>query len=206
MQSPQRRWIRRLVVLVMAGGLVGAALGFFAGTLVVPGYDASAFLLVTPAGQIPIETSEVQYAQAISQVVTNPSVLAAGGDAEGLPDEPERVRADPSPNAPLIEITVNAGTAGEAQRQAQAAAEAVVAYTAERVDTLGFRAVVLAPAARGEPAGLSLAAYLVAGAAMGALLGGLAALAWGAPGLPAIAARSEEESSVMDRPTTVAST
>jgi hypothetical protein len=176
-------------VLVVAGGLVGAGLGFLASSLIVPSYDASAFLLVTPAGQTPVQTSEVQYAQAISQVVTNPSVLAAGGDTSGLPDQ-KRVRADASPNAPLIEIIVNADTTGAARRQAQAAADAVVAYTDERVDSLGFRAVILAPATAGEPAGLSLAAYLVAGTAMGAVLASLAGLLRGIPALAELEAGS----------------
>ena len=183
MQPPQRRWRRRLVVLVFAGGLLGTGGGFLAGSLSVPGYDASAFLLVTPAATAPVATTEVQYAQAISQVVTNPTVLAAGGNAADLPRDPARLRADPSPNAPLIEIIVNAETASAAQTQAQAAAEAVVAYTDDRVDVLGFHAVVLAPAAAGEPAGLSLVAYLVAGAVMGAVLGGVTALLRGQPAI-----------------------
>jgi hypothetical protein len=190
MQPPQRRRTRRLVVLVIAGGLLGAGLGFLASSLVVPGYDASAFLLVTPAGTAPVETSEVQYAQAISQVVTNPTVLAAGVAAD-IPEDPAQLRADPSPNAPLIEIIVNADTAGAAQRQAQAAADAVVAYTDDRVDVLGFHAVVLAPAAAGEPAGLSLVAYLVAGVVMGGVLGGLMALLRGEPAVAAIESESQ---------------
>jgi hypothetical protein len=175
MQLTDRAWTRRLVVMVILGGIIGAGLGLSASALTGPGYDASAFLLVTPAGDTPLETSQVQYAQAISQVITNPTVLAAAGDSE-VPDDPEQIRADPSSNAPMIEIIVNAETAGQAQRQAQATAEAVVAYTGIRADLLGFQAVVLAPAATGTPAGLSLVAYLVAGTAMGAVLGGVLAL------------------------------
>jgi hypothetical protein len=168
-------------VLVISGGLVGACLGFLASTLIVPGFDASAFLLVTPSGGTPVETNEVQYAQAISQVITNPAVLApTGRSAEPAPD-PRHVRADPSPNAPLIEIIANAATADEARRRAQAAAEAVVAYTADRANQLGVQAVVLAPAGGGTRAGLSLAAYLAAGAAMGAALGALLAMLLGEP-------------------------
>jgi hypothetical protein len=176
MQLTDRTWTRRLVAIVILGGLVGAGLGFAASTLTVPGYDASAFLLVTPSGNTPVETSQVQYAQAISQVITNPTVLAAAGDDAEIPDDPEQIRADPSSNAPMIEIIVNAETANQAQRQAQTTAEAVVAYTDTRADVLGFQAVVLAPAAAGEPAGLSLVAYLVAGAAMGAVLCGVLAM------------------------------
>lgn len=179
MERRERTWPRRLVALAIAGGLVGAALGFLASSLAVPGYDASAFLLVTPSGDSPVQTSEVQYAQAISQVITNPSVLAAADDADDLPDDPQQIRADPSPNAPLIELVVNAEDADTARLQAQAAAEAVVTYTQQRVDVLGFRAVILAPATNGVPSGLSLPAYLVAGAAMGAVLGGLAAMLGG---------------------------
>jgi capsular polysaccharide biosynthesis protein len=176
MQPRQRSWTGRLVTLAVVGGLIGAALGWLTSTLTVPGYDASAFLLVTPAGQAPLSTGEVQYAQAISQVVANPNVLAAAGTGSDLPDDPRNLRANPSPNAPLIEITVNAATAGQAQRQAQAVAEAVVAYTEQRDDVLGVHAVLLAPATDGEPAGLSLAAYLVVGAVMGMALGVVAAL------------------------------
>lgn len=176
MQVTQRTWTAVLIALVVAGGVVGASLGLAVGGVVVPGYDASAYLLVTPSGENPVQTSEVQYAQAISQVVTNPTVLAAAGTSADLPSDARKVRADPSPNAPLIELTVNAPTADGARRQAQAAADAVVAYTLERVDVLGFQAVELAPAAAGEPAGLSPVAHLVAGAAMGAVLGGLAGL------------------------------
>jgi hypothetical protein len=57
MQPTQRRWTRRLVLLVIPGGLVGACLGFLASTLIVPGFDASAFLLVTPSGGTPVETN-----------------------------------------------------------------------------------------------------------------------------------------------------
>jgi F0F1-type ATP synthase assembly protein I len=181
MQPRQRRWTRRLAVLVISGGLVGACLGFLASTLIVPGFDASAFLLVTPSGGTPVETNQVQYAQAISQVITNPAVLApTGSTAEPAPD-PRHVRADPSPNAPLIEVIANATTADEARRRAQAAAEAVVAYTADRANQLGVQAVVLAPAGGGKRAGLSLAAYLAAGAAMGAVLGALLAMLLGEP-------------------------
>lgn len=179
MQRRERSWARRLVALAIAGGVVGAALGLLASNLAVPGYDASAFLLITPSGDSPVQTSEIQYAQAISQVVTNPSVLASAVDDTDLPSDPQRIRADPSPNAPLIELVVNAVDAATARRQAQASAEAVVTYTEERVDVLGFRAVVLAPATNGVPAGLSLPAYLVAGAAMGAVLGALIAMLGG---------------------------
>lgn len=186
MQLTDRTWTRRLVVIVILGGLIGASLGFAASTFTVPGYDASAFLLVTPSGNTPVETSQVQYAQAISQVITNPTVLAAAGDDAEVPDDPEQIRADPSSNAPMIEIIVNAETANQAQRQAQATAESVVAYTDTRADVLGFQAVVLAPAAAGQRAGLSLAAYLVAGAAMGAVLGGVLAMLRGPRPLAAI--------------------
>lgn len=179
MQRRERSWARRLIALAVVGGVAGAALGFLASSLAVARYDASAFLLVTPSGDSPVQTNEVQYAQAISQVVTNPNVLAAAVDDADLPDDPQRIRADPSPNAPLIELVVNAEDAGTAQRQAQAAAEAVVTYTDQRVDLLGFRTVILAPATTGVPAGLSLPAYLVAGAAMGAVLGGLIAMLLG---------------------------
>lgn len=179
MQRRERSWARRLVALAIAGGIVGTALGFLAGNLAVPGYDASAFLLITPSGNSPVQTSEIQYAQAISQVVTNPSVLASAVDDTDLPSDPKQIRADPSPNAPLIELVVNAVDAATARRQAQASAEAVVMYTEERVDVLGFRAVILAPATNGVPAGLSLPAYLVAGAAMGAVLGALIAMLGG---------------------------
>lgn len=176
MQRTEGSWARRLVALAIVGGIAGAALGFTVSLFVVPGYDASAFLLVTPAGDAPVQAGEVQYAQAISQVVTNPGVLAAAVDDTDLPDDPQQIRADPSPNAPLIEIVVNAEDARRAQQQAQATAEAVVAYTQERADLLGFGAVILAPAGEGVPAGLSLPAYLVAGAAMGAVLGALIAM------------------------------
>lgn len=179
MQRRERSWARRLVALAIAGGVVGAALGLLASNLAVPGYDASAFLLITPSGNSPVQTSEIQYAQAISQVVTNPSVLASAVDDTDLPSDPQQIRADPSPNAPLIELVVNAVDAATARRQAQASAEAVVTYTEERIDVLGFRAVVLAPATNGVPAGLSLPAYLVAGAAMGAVLGALIAMLGG---------------------------
>jgi len=207
MQPHQRSWTRRLVLLVVAGGLFGAGLGFLASSRIVPGYDASAFLLITPAGTAPVEANEVQYAQAISQVVTHPAVLAAGGDTSALPEDRAQVRADPSPNAPLIEIVVNAGTARAAQRSAQAAADAVVDYTADRVNVLGFRAVVLAPAAPGEPAGLSPIAYVVAGAVMGVVLGGLAALLWGVPAAVGVASetRAADDAVLHNQPTTVAS-
>lgn len=179
MQLRERTWTRRLLALVIAGALIGAGLGLAFSFVAVPGYDASAFLVITPAGQTPLQTGEVQYAQAISQVVTNPSVLRAAGNSAAVPADPDQVRADASPNAPLIEITVNAESADLARRQTQAAAEAVVAYTQDRVDVLGFRTVVLAPATGGRPAGLSLPAYVVAGAAMGAVLGGLIAMILG---------------------------
>lgn len=186
MQLTDRAWTRLLVVFVVLGGLIGAGLGYVASTVTVPGYDASAFLLVTPAGETPVETSEVQYAQAISQVVTNPAVLAATADQAEIPDDPGQIRAEPSSNAPMIEIIVNAETAGQAQQQAQATAETVVAYTATQADVLGFHAVMLAPAAPAEPAGLSLGAYLAAGTAMGAVLFGLLAMLRGPPPVAAI--------------------
>lgn len=176
MQLPERSWSRWLVTLLLTGGLLGAALGFVIGSSTAPGYDASAFLLVTPSGRTPVQTGEIQYAQALSHIVADPAVLAAGGDDADLPADPRRVRADPSPNAPLIELVVNARDADAARRRAQAAAEAVATYTQDRDDLLGFRAVVLAPATNGRPAGLSLAAYIAAGAAMGAVLGALAAM------------------------------
>ena len=120
-----------------------------------------------------MQTGEIQYAQAISRIVANPTVLAAGGNDADLPADPRRVRTDPSPNAPLIELVVNAANADSARRGAQAAAEAVATYTQDRVDLLGFRVVVLAPATDGKPAGLPLPAYVAAGAAMGVVLGAL---------------------------------
>lgn len=173
MQLPERLWSRWVAVVLLTGGLLGAALGFAIGSSTTPGYDATAFLLVTPSGRTPVQTGEIQYAQAISRIVANPAVLAAGGDDADLPADPRRVRTDPSPNAPLIELVVNAANADSARRGAQAAAEAVATYTQDRVDLLGFRVVVLAPATDGKPAGLPLAAYVTAGAAMGVVLGAL---------------------------------
>jgi hypothetical protein len=172
MHRRQRTWPQRLLRLITAGVLLGAVLGLAFSFTAVPGYRSSAFLLVTPAGLTPLQTSEVQYAQALSQVVPNPSVLRGAG----VLADPDSVRADASPNAPLIEITVNAPSADLARRQTQAAAEAVVAYTQDRVDLLGFRAVVLAPATGGRAAGLSLPAYVAAGAALGAVLAALVAM------------------------------
>lgn len=173
MQLPERLWSRWVAVVLLTGGLLGAALGFAIGSSTAPGYDATAFLLVTPSGRTPVQTGEIQYAQAISRIVTNPAVLAAGGADVDVPADPRRVRTDPSPNAPLIEVVVNAAKADSARRGAQAAAEAVATYTQDRVDLLGFRVVVLAPAADGKPAGLPLPAYVAAGAAMGVVLGAL---------------------------------
>ena len=173
MQSQERRWSRWLTVVLLTGGLIGAALGFAIGSSTTPGYDATAFLLVTPSGRTPSQPGDVQYARASSG--SDPTRAAPGGggaDGDG-PADPRRVRTDPSPNAPLIELVVNAANADSARRGAQAAAEAVATYTQDRVDLLGFRVVVLAPATDGKPAGLPLPAYVAAGAAMGVVLGAL---------------------------------
>jgi capsular polysaccharide biosynthesis protein len=170
-----RRWWL-VGVLVVAGGLAG--IGYAVAT--PPTYTGNAYVVVV--AQNPADnTSAVSYAQAYARIAAQADVLdAAAAASDGTATAAalrRQVRAASSPDTPIIEVTGSGRSPTEAANTANLVAGGLIA-TANRhgTDTRMTLTLLSRAAPPVDPTSPQPGLDLAVGAAVGLLLGGLAAL------------------------------
>ncbi|MFI7388381.1 lipopolysaccharide biosynthesis protein [Streptomyces sp. NPDC049813] len=161
-----------------AGILLGALAGGVYGGVSTPQYTATSYVIAVPAkGSDPM--SATGFAQAYSKVATQVAVLSDAQVAAGVPVDTLRsdVRAETSPDAPMVAISASSDRPATAAAMADAVARALTtnaqhAKKETRVELLRFTRAVK-PTAPSSP---SAALTTLVGACAGGLLGGLALL------------------------------
>lgn len=172
-----RRWwlIALLTVLGAGAGLAYALIS-------PPEYTAKAYVAVV--AQNPGDSSAVSYAQAYSRIAGQGDALQAAADASdgsaSVKQLRRSVRAAASPDAPVIELTGAAGSAGRAADLVNLLANGLIrTANSHTVDTRMRLALLSAAVPPADPTSPQLPLALAVGAAAGLLLGGLAFLARG---------------------------
>ncbi|UNT00172.1 hypothetical protein MMF93_29725 [Streptomyces tubbatahanensis] len=164
-----------LPVCAVLGALAGATYAAVA----EPRYEASSYVLVSP-GEHAEATSALGYAQAYGKIATDAVVLTRAEAAFELPRGELRshVRAGTSPDAPMVEITGSAPSAGDAADYADATAAALARTAKKAAGKTGVRLTVVSHAtATAEPVSPRAPLAVAVGASAGGLLGGLVLLA-----------------------------
>jgi capsular polysaccharide biosynthesis protein len=162
------------VLLAAVGALVGLGYAF-----VTPAtYVARAYVVVVAAD--PTESAEaVSYAQTYARVVPQGDVInaaAKGGNASAT-DLRRNVQASSSPDAPVIEITGSSGSPGHAADLANLMSAGLVSTANQHSSSTRMKLTILSPASPPDrPSSPRPMINLAVGAAVGILLGGLAAL------------------------------
>jgi capsular polysaccharide biosynthesis protein len=171
----RRWWLLGLLVVLGALAGLGHAL------LSQPIYTTKAYVAVV--ARDPSEsTSAVSYAQAYARIAVQGETLdaaaAAGNGRVSVSQLRRQVQASSSPDAPVIEITASADSASYATDLANLTATALVSTAGRHSGDTRMRLTVLSPATSPtEQASPRLKVDMTVGAALGLLLGGLAALA-----------------------------
>ncbi|MFJ3581397.1 lipopolysaccharide biosynthesis protein [Streptomyces sp. NPDC090127] len=181
---------RRSLVLP-ASVLVGAALGAGYGVVKTPEYAATSYVIVVP-GEKSDPSAALGFAQAYGRVATD---IAVTGDAQvwaGVPVATlrENVRAETSPDAPMISITARSATPGKAVSMADGVARALIVNSGQVSGSTGVKVVQFSRATKPvKPVSPSAPLSALVGGCAGGLLGGLALLV--RPGRPGRAVRAE---------------
>ncbi|WP_031077466.1 LPS biosynthesis protein [Streptomyces sp. NRRL S-118] len=173
-----RRW------LVPAAVLLGVVCGGSYGLLAPPEYAATGYVVVVPAeGSDP--AGAMGLAQAYGRVATD---IAITGDAQieaGVPAAALRagVRAETSPDAPMISLTGRAPDPRTAAAMADSVASALVRKGGHTEASTGVKILQFTRAAPPtEPVSPSAPLSALVGGCAGGLLGGLALLVRPRPG------------------------
>jgi capsular polysaccharide biosynthesis protein len=181
---PTAEILRRLVVrngLLIVTALLGAGAGWLYAAIRPPTYDASAYVVLTPAGSSVPDSTAVSFAQAFGRITAQDGVLRIALPilGEGSEDSLRRaIRVSTSPDAPLIRVTGSAGTAQLAAARANAVATALINYGNQRTVRTRVRLDSFAEAAPPpDPTSPRPALDTAVGAAAGLLVGGLAVAA-----------------------------
>ncbi|MEU8774717.1 lipopolysaccharide biosynthesis protein [Streptomyces sp. NPDC048606] len=162
-----------------ACALLGLAAGGAYGVLKAPEYAATSYVVA-----VPDETTEpataLGFAQAYARIATSSSTLAYAQPRAGIPARTLRtqVRAETSPESPMIAITGTSRSAGEAADIANAVADALSLSSNQAAKNTGVQLLLFNQAvAPSEPASPSAAISAAVGLCAGGLLGGLWLLA-----------------------------
>ncbi|MEV7128813.1 lipopolysaccharide biosynthesis protein [Streptomyces sp. NPDC093260] len=159
----------------LAGGLFGAAYGW----LTPPAYTATSYLVAVPAKKAEAN-SALGFAQAYGRVATQPAVLAGAQQQAGVPVRTlqRAVRAETSPDAPMVAVSATSARPARAADMANAVARALAAQANAAEDSTQVRLVQFSRAVRPtEPTSTSTQVTALVGASAGGLLCGLALLA-----------------------------
>ena len=122
--------------------LVGLLGGTVYGALAPPQYSATTYVVAVPAkGSNPATT--LGFTQAFGRISTSNATLVHAQDAAGVPARTlgRHVRAETSPESPMIGITGTATRAGTSARIANAVAEAITVSGNEVARNTGVRLV-----------------------------------------------------------------
>ncbi|GHD99139.1 lipopolysaccharide biosynthesis protein [Streptomyces alanosinicus] len=185
-EHPYRRILRqayRLLLrwLIPAGVVLGAAAGGVYGAVKPAQYSATSYVIAVPAEKSRSDpATALGFAQAYGRVATQLAVLGQAQKKAGVPAAKLRstVRAETSPDAPMIAITAVSGRPGRAADIANAVSGALTKQANKTKKATGIALARLSAAlAPTEPSSLSPGLTSLVGACAGGLLGGLALLA-----------------------------
>ncbi|WP_371536527.1 lipopolysaccharide biosynthesis protein [Streptomyces sp. NBC_01023] len=182
--GPVGRAVRRRVAALPAWwplplcALVGVVGGASYGALAAPEYDATSYVVASPAkGSDP--ATALGFTQAYGRISTSTSTLAAAHAAAGVPARTlgRHVRTETSPESPMIGITGTATRPGTAADIANAVAGALTTGANGAAESTGVRLVLfskaVAPSAAVSP---SVPVSIAVGGCAGGLVGALALL------------------------------
>ncbi|MCJ0871096.1 lipopolysaccharide biosynthesis protein [Streptomyces sp. AP-93] len=158
-----------------AAALLGLAAGGAYGVLKAPEYAATSYVVAVPDDTTEPATA-LGFAQAYARIATSSSTLAYAQPRAGIGAAKLRtqVRAETSPESPMIAITGTAKSAGEAADIANAVADALSLSSNQAAKNTGVQLLLFNQAvAPSEPASASPALSGAVGLCAGGLLGGL---------------------------------
>ncbi|GLF94350.1 YveK family protein [Streptomyces yaizuensis] len=156
----------------------GAAAGAAYGVAVPPQYAATSYVVAVPTKDAP-PGAALGFAQAYGRIATGDSTLAYARVAAGLPAKVlrTRVRAETSPDSPMIAITGTSRRPAEAADIANAVADAVFVSGNQVAKSTGVQLVGFSQAIPPrEPASAGPRLAAAVGGAAGGLIGGLVLL------------------------------
>ncbi|GAA4092296.1 MULTISPECIES: Wzz/FepE/Etk N-terminal domain-containing protein [Actinomadura] len=171
-----RHLVSRVVLFVFVV-LLGALGGLAYALLTTPVYKATSHVIVV-TGQKGSDQLAVNFAQAYGRLAAQRQTLAwaVSPPVPQGANPTKHVQASTSPDTPLIQLTGSARTADGAVAYANAAADALVRYSAVRSEETGVHAALMSAADRpSAPASPNLVLSLAIGTATGILLAGLLA-------------------------------
>ncbi|MFH7599849.1 lipopolysaccharide biosynthesis protein [Streptomyces racemochromogenes] len=159
--------------------LLGMAAGGAYGVLKAPEYAATGYVVAVPNETTEPATAQ-GFAQAYGRIATSSSTLAYAQPRAGVGARQLRtqVRAETSPDSPMIAITGTSKSAAEAADIANAVADALTLSSNQAAKNTGVQLLLFSQAvAPSEPASPSAAISAAVGLCAGGLLGGLWLLA-----------------------------
>ncbi|EST25118.1 hypothetical protein [Streptomyces roseochromogenus] len=166
--------------LIPAGALLGAAAGGAYGVVKPPQYSATSYVIAVPSQKSRADpAAALGFAQAYGRVATQLAVLVEAQKGAGEPAAELRrsVRAETSPDAPMIAITATSERPAWAADIANAVSGALTQQAKHTEKATGIVLTRLSGAVEPtEPSSPSPALSALVGACAGGLLGGLALL------------------------------
>jgi MYXO-CTERM domain-containing protein len=150
--------------------VLGALAGYAVALVTPPRYTAEAYVLMISTGAEEVTPGDI--AQAVARVATSESVLATSdSDDLILAARDDRLTAEASPDAPLVELSATADSADAAADLANDLADAVEVHMTTNTGIDEVRASIFASASEpAEPSSPNVLVNVVAGAALGLLL------------------------------------
>ena len=168
------RWWPMLAAIPL-GALCGGAYA-----VVAPAsYQANAYVMVVPQNNTEASTA-VNFAQAYGRIITQPEILLDASARTGVPLArlTSTIEAVTSPDAPMVQVTGTANSAGRAAEEANAVSHSLVEFGNATSKATGVKLLSFASAAApADPSSPSRAIDLAVGTAAGLLIGGLAMMA-----------------------------
>lgn len=167
-----------------ACALLGLAAGGAYGVLKAPEYAATSYVVAVPDDTTEPATA-LGFAQAYARIATSSSTLAYAQPRAGITARELRtqVRAETSPESPMIAITGTSGSPAEAADIANAVADALSLSSNQAAKNTGVQLLLFNQAvAPADPASPSAPISAAVGMCAGGLLGGLWLLAGPARG------------------------
>ncbi|MZD04911.1 lipopolysaccharide biosynthesis protein [Streptomyces sp. SID5785] len=161
-----------------AGILLGALAGGGYGLAATPQYTATSYVIAVPTEKAD-PMSAVGFAQAYGKVATQVAVLSDAQVAAGVPVARLRdsVRAETSPDAPMVALSATSSRPAEAMEMANAVARALTTEASHTKDDTHVELLRFTRAVKPtEPSTPSAALTALVGTSAGGLLGGLALL------------------------------
>ncbi|MFF3494397.1 lipopolysaccharide biosynthesis protein [Streptomyces sp. NPDC002795] len=158
--------------------VVGALAGGVYGAVSTPQYTATSYVIAVPTKKSD-PMSALGFAQAYSRVATQVAVLADAQDTAGVSVQAlkSQVRAETSPDAPMVALSASAAEPARAKKMADAVARALTSSASHAKSDTHVKLLRFTKAAQPtEPSTPSTALTTLVGGCAGGLLGGLALL------------------------------